>query len=99
MTVRWLVTNQDPELRLAGVRIMAIIVGFSGVVGNPGGPSLLQETIVTTLDILYLPLKKCVQTHEDTDSTLPPLSLLSIPKWCLANVSPTNSGNNKDASP
>ncbi|XP_064083632.1 HEAT repeat-containing protein 6-like isoform X2 [Macrobrachium nipponense] len=74
MTVRWLVTNQDPELRLAGVRIMAIIVGFSGVVGNPGGPSLLQETIVTTLDIL-----------SEKESNVNRDRLLA--SWALANMS------------
>ncbi|XP_068227049.1 HEAT repeat-containing protein 6 isoform X2 [Palaemon carinicauda] len=74
ITVKWLVTNNDPELRLAGVRIMAIIVGFSGVVGNPGGPNLLQETIVTTFDILS---EKEGNVNRDR----------LLASWALANMS------------
>lgn len=73
-TVKWLVTNPDPDLRLAGVRIMAIIVGFPGVVGNPLGVGLLRATVVTTSDILA---QKENNVNRDR----------LLASWALANVS------------
>ncbi|XP_042874779.1 HEAT repeat-containing protein 6-like [Penaeus japonicus] len=73
-TVKWLVTNPDPDLRLAGVRIMAIIVGFPGVVGNPLGVGLLRATVVTTSDILA---QKESNVNRDR----------LLASWALANVS------------
>ncbi|XP_053631163.1 HEAT repeat-containing protein 6 isoform X1 [Cherax quadricarinatus] len=73
-TVRWLVTYSHPDLRLAGIRIMAIIVGFSGVVGNPGAVSLLQATVVTTCDLL-------AQRENNVNRD----RLLA--SWALANIS------------
>ncbi|XP_037791057.1 HEAT repeat-containing protein 6-like [Penaeus monodon] len=73
-TVKWLVTNPDPDLRLAGVRIMAIIVGFPGVVGNPLGVGLLRATVVTTSGILA---QKESNVNRDR----------LLASWALANVS------------
>ncbi|XP_071518174.1 HEAT repeat-containing protein 6 isoform X2 [Panulirus ornatus] len=73
-TVKWLVTNSDPDLRLAGIRIMAIIVSFSSVVGNPNGVSLLQATVVTTCNLLA-----------QRESNVNRDRLLA--SWALANVS------------
>ncbi|XP_042229695.1 HEAT repeat-containing protein 6-like isoform X2 [Homarus americanus] len=73
-TVKWLVTHEDPDLRLAGARIMAIIVSFPGVVGNSGGVSLLQATVMTTCDLLT-----------QRENNVNRYRLLA--SWALANVS------------
>lgn len=73
-TVKWLVTNSDPDLRLAGIRIMAIIVSFPSVVGNPSGVCLLRATVVTTCNLLA-----------QRESNVNRDRLLA--SWALANVS------------
>ncbi|XP_069168799.1 HEAT repeat-containing protein 6 isoform X1 [Procambarus clarkii] len=73
-TVKWLVTHHDPDHRLAGVRIMAIIVSFPGVVGNPSGVSLLLVTVETTCDLL-------AQRENNVNRD----RLLA--SWALANIS------------
>ncbi|KAK7070059.1 hypothetical protein SK128_021268 [Halocaridina rubra] len=74
MTVKWLVTNRNSEFQLAGVRVMATIVGFRGVMSNPGGASLLQVTLKTTLDIF-----------SEKESFVNRDRLLA--SWALANMS------------
>ncbi|MPC27846.1 HEAT repeat-containing protein 6 [Portunus trituberculatus] len=73
-TVHWLVTHPDPELRLAGVRAMAIMVGFSGVVANPGSLTLLHATVEAACDLLA---QRDANVNRDR----------LLASWALANVS------------
>ncbi|XP_063860757.1 HEAT repeat-containing protein 6-like isoform X2 [Scylla paramamosain] len=73
-TVHWLVTHPEPELRLAGVRAMAIMVGFPGVVGNPGSLALLHATVEAACDLLA---QRDANVNRDR----------LLASWALANVS------------
>lgn len=53
---------------------MAIIVSFPGVMGNPGGVTLLQAAVITTCDLLN---KR--ETNVNRDRLLA--------SWALANMS------------
>ncbi|XP_050714863.1 HEAT repeat-containing protein 6-like [Eriocheir sinensis] len=73
-TIHWLVVHPETELRLAGVRAMAILVGFPGVVASPGGLALLRATVEATCDLL---------TQRDANVNRDRL----LASWALSNVS------------
>lgn len=73
-TVHWLVVNPETELRLAGLRAMAILVGFPGVVASPGGLALLRATVEAACDLL---------TQRDANVNRDRL----LASWALSNVS------------
>ena len=73
-TVHWLVTHPEAELRLAGVRAMAIMVGFPGVVTSSGGLTLLHATVEAACDLLA---QRDANVNRDR----------LLASWALANVS------------